>query len=335
MKTVNLICPVYNSETYLQQLIDSIKNQSYPFFDCLFIDDASTDNSINIIQSINDKRFTLIINKENQGAQKCRQKGYESCHGAYVAFIDSDDFLDMDYLKRLMNKLEEDDSDIVMCQYDVINDQNKVVRVNHDITPIAKELFPLEASCHKAVIMSKPAFWNKLFTYSFLKESITFPDVPLAQDLSIIPILLSKAKISYVDEVLYHYRIKEKSISNSYDRRLLKIHQSFQYLTPLKQGFYSELEFMAIGHYFFQISKALFIKDKGLRLSIYRELKQNLKREFPNYQKNIYFRKRLDYRIFTLVLRQKIIFHSPLIHFIVSFLLKRNFIYKWIRKSDR
>jgi len=335
MKKVSIICAVYNSDAYLHQLIDSIINQSYLNFECLFINDASTDKSVDIIQSIDDKRFTLIHNKTNLGAQQSRKIGFQSALGAYVVFIDSDDFLNHHYLKKLVHQLETDQSDIVMCNYEVINNQNKVLRRNLHVTPIPKKHFPLQAYNHRAVIMSKPAFWNKLFRHSFLVDRIIFPDVSLAQDLSIMPLLLSSGNISYVDEVLYHYRINEASISNTYDKRLLNIQQSFYSLRELKKDFYPELVFIAIGHYYYQMSKALFINDKHLRISVYRELRRNLKSEFPNYQKNEYLRKRIDYRIFIFILNKNIIFENNFIHALVSRLLKIKFVNQLIRKSDK
>lgn len=335
MKTISMICPVYNSEVYLRQLIKSIINQSYSDFECIFVDDGSTDKSCEIIKLINDKRFILIQNETNQGAQVSRQRGFERCLGDYVVFIDSDDYLAVNYLNNLVLKLEQDQSDIVMCNYEVVNQKNKTLRKNNDVTPISKDQFPLHASTHKEVIMSKPAFWNKMFTHPFLLQHLSFPNVSVAQDLAIIPLLLAKAKISYVDDVLYYYRIIDQSISNSYDRRLLDIHKSFLCLNPLKQDYYSELEFMAIGHYFYQMSKALYIKDKHLRLLVYRELMRNLKCEFHAYRKNPYLKKRLDYRIYLFILSQKIIFNNLIIHSIVSVISKMKWINKWIRKSDK
>ncbi|QVK17114.1 glycosyltransferase [Mycoplasmatota bacterium] len=335
MKTVSIICPVYNSEDYLSQLIKSIIDQSYPNFECIFVDDASTDKSCEIINSIVDKRFILEQNESNQGAQVCRKRGFESCHGEYVVFIDSDDYLDVNYLKNLLLKLEQDQSEIVMCNYEVINQNNKLLRKNNEVTPIPKNQFPLYAKTHKEVIMSKPAFWNKMFTHTFLLKYLSFPNVTVAQDLSIVPLLLSKAKISYVDEVLYYYRVIDKSISNTYDRRLLDIHKSFLHLKSLKKEYYFELEFMAIGHYFYQMSKALFIKDKDLRLSVYCELMHNLKCEFQSFKKNPYYKKRLDYRVYIFILSQKIIFSNPIIHSLVSSITRIKIINKWIRKSDK
>ncbi len=335
MKKISIICPVYNSERYLYQLIQSIQNQSYDFFECLFIDDSSTDNSVQIIKAVQDTRFILYQNITNVGAQESRKKGFEHCSGEYVAFIDSDDYLNPRYLQLLIEQLEIDNSDIIMCQYEIVDENSKRMRVNKNVTSIKKDEFPLTSKTHPQVLLSKPAFWNKMFKHSFLIDFLQFHDVLVAQDLSIMPILFSEAKISYVAEILYSYRIINQSISNSYDKRLLDINKCFYYLRPLKAEYYKELEFMAIGHYYYQMSKTLYIKEKTLRFSLYRQLKRNLNCEFPDYQKNDYFRKRFFYRLFVFFLKQNIIFKANIIHSFITYLISIKFINKLIRRSDQ
>ncbi len=335
MKLVSIICPVYNSEIYLPKLIESVKMQTYSYFECLFVDDASTDKSITVIKNNYDNRFILMENEINMGAQKCRELGFNRCRGEFVVFIDSDDYLHPDYLKKMFEKITKDDADIVMCQYAVIDTNNKILRVNKKVTPLNKNKFPLTASTYPQVLLSKPAFWNKLYRFSFLKNNIIFPKVSLAQDLSTIPILFAKGKIAYVDEVLYFYRIHKYSISNTYDKRIRKFPLSFKSILHLKKQFYNELEFMAIGHFFYQISKVLFIKDKSLRITIYQELLAELKHEFPQYLQNVYYKKRFDYRLYVYILKKKILFSNNVLNKIITFVLNLNIINHLIRKSDK
>lgn len=336
MEIVSIICPVYNSEKYLPFLIESILKQSYPFFECQFIDDCSIDNSLNLITNLTDNRFNVISNKTNQGAQKCREIGYKNCKGEYIVFIDSDDYLEKDYLVALLNQLKTDESDLVMCNYKVVDENNQFIRFNKSVTPIKEAIFPLYASNNPVVIISKPAFWNKMFRLSFLKSHLFFPDVLVGQDLSIMPVLFSKAKISYVDKVLYNYRILSNSISNSYDERLLHITKIINVLNNnLAKSFFDELEFIAIGHYFYQISKTIYINDKKLRLNIYQKLINSFFYNFPNYKKNKYFKKRFFYKLYITILKWKLLYSNEIIRSIFIFLLSKKIIVNFIRKSDK
>ncbi len=336
METISIICPVYNSVKYLPLLITSIVNQSYPNFECLFIDDNSMDNSRKIITNLRDDRFILICNKTNQGAQKCRKIGYEKCMGEYIVFIDSDDYLENDYLEVLLKQLKTDKSDLVMCNYKVVNEFNQFIRFNKSVTSLKKTNFPLYAVDNPEVIISKPAFWNKMFSSSFLKSHIFFPDVSVGQDLSVMPVLFSKAKISYVENILYNYRILNNSISNSYDERLLHIIYILNVLSDkLTKLFFPELEFIAIGHYFYQISKTIYIDDKKLRLNIYKNLLTAFIKDFPEYKKNKYLNKRFFYRLYIKTLKWKLVFSNELIRSILIFLLNKKIIINFIRRADK
>jgi len=101
---VTVLMPVYNGEKYLAEAIESVLNQTFADFELLIIDDCSSDNSVEIIQSYNDNRLKLIINEENIGQSSTMNKAIELAEGKYIARLDQDD---LSYKNRLQVQLEK------------------------------------------------------------------------------------------------------------------------------------------------------------------------------------------------------------------------------------
>ena len=115
---ISIIIPVYNAEKYLRQCLDSIINQTYTNFEVLLVNDGSTDSSGMICQEYveNDSRFRYF-EKENGGASSARNLGLERSGGAYITFIDSDDWVEPNYLDVLYTALKENDTDVAISTY--------------------------------------------------------------------------------------------------------------------------------------------------------------------------------------------------------------------------
>lgn len=116
---ISIIVPVYNVETYLEECLDSIQNQSYTDLEVILVNDGSTDGSQAICEHYcqTDKRFRLM-NQTNQGLSAARNKGVEISTGEYIVFVDSDDVIKINYLEKLMQYMTED-VDIVECIFTV------------------------------------------------------------------------------------------------------------------------------------------------------------------------------------------------------------------------
>ena len=115
---ISIIVPVYNVENYLRQCLDSIMGQTYQNFECLLINDGSPDHSADICREYvsKDSRF-LYFEKENGGVSSARNLGIEHSKGEYITFIDSDDWVDSDYLEVLYNALIDENADISVSTY--------------------------------------------------------------------------------------------------------------------------------------------------------------------------------------------------------------------------
>lgn len=114
-KLISVIVPVYNSEKYIINCIESITNQSYEKFELIVVDDDSLDRSFELIKNISLKDARILpFSKENGGAASARNFGLEKAKGDYIIFIDSDDEINKDYFKNGINLIESSDSDIVI-----------------------------------------------------------------------------------------------------------------------------------------------------------------------------------------------------------------------------
>lgn len=115
---ISVIVPIYNVEDYIRQCFDSLLNQTYQNFEVLMINDGSPDNSASICQeyAARDSRFRYF-EKENGGVSSARNLGIERSKGAYVTFIDSDDWVEFDYLEVLYSAIIQDSADISVSSY--------------------------------------------------------------------------------------------------------------------------------------------------------------------------------------------------------------------------
>lgn len=126
---ISILVPVYNTERYLRDCLDSISLQTYTNFEAIMVDDGSTDQSGTICDeyALKDERFK-VIHQNNSGVTMARIAAFENCHGEYITFIDSDDYISSCYLETLLKPLLKDDADIVCC--DIIRVKNKNTFIN-------------------------------------------------------------------------------------------------------------------------------------------------------------------------------------------------------------
>lgn len=136
---ISVIVPVYNVETYLEECLDSIQNQTYTDLEVILVNDGSTDGSKAICERYcqTDKRFRLI-NQSNQGQSVARNTGVTASRGEFIAFVDSDDMILANYLETLMQHMGED-VDIVESQF-TVHKKDFLAENSQDIKIILREI---------------------------------------------------------------------------------------------------------------------------------------------------------------------------------------------------
>ena len=128
---ISIIMPVYNAAKHIESTLENISQQTLKELEIVIIDDGSKDNSGDICDNYSkmDSRIT-VIHQKNAGVSVARNKGIENSNGDYIAFIDSDDWIDEDYLQLFVNRLDKVDYDILTRKY--LELKNKKVKENNN-----------------------------------------------------------------------------------------------------------------------------------------------------------------------------------------------------------
>ena len=125
MAKVSVIITVYNESMYLNDCLDSLKKQTLKDFEAICVNDASTDNSLEILEKYahNDKRFVITNNDVNVGLTKSRRRAIENAGGEYVTLLDADDFLSCNALSEAVQALENNGADIALMDLQMYYDK--------------------------------------------------------------------------------------------------------------------------------------------------------------------------------------------------------------------
>ena len=210
---ISIVVPIYNVENYLRQCLDSISEQTYKNFECILINDGSTDNSKQIAEEyLTDSRFKLI-NQSNKGLSGARNTGISHIReeSTFVAFVDSDDYIYPDFLETLIEHIE-DGVDIIEGMIEYFHDEIKVDRVCHDFEK--QTLMTKDDKLGKFALNElRVSVFPKLFRKSLLTEDF-FPEGWIFEDLAVVPELISHSgKWIKLPKVIYGYRIRPNSIT--------------------------------------------------------------------------------------------------------------------------
>lgn len=214
MCVLSIIIPVYNSEKYLVECLNSIKEQVYQDWECICVNDGSKDSSLNILYSFaaEDKRFK-IINQNNMGQAAARNAGLKIAEGEYITFVDSDDLLEKDTYKIALTNIKT--ADIVCFGIDIFGHANLERRKGD------KEYYKIKYSGLKKLnddirYQTDCSPCNKVFKKSVIDEyNIMFPEGLRYEDASFYWKYILNVKYAYfIDRYLYKYRRHEDSTMN-------------------------------------------------------------------------------------------------------------------------
>lgn len=217
MTKVSLIVPIYNSQNYLEKCIKSLISQTLKDIQIILINDGSTDGSEKIIKSFDDERI-VYISKNNEGIGKTRNLGIDKATGEFLAFVDSDDYLNEHFCEYMYQKAVNDDCDLVVC--DFFEDRNTLVGIkfkdfkdtNLRETPELINYINL-GPCNK--LYKKSLFVDKSNRF---EENLKYEDAPF-----VVKMLLSANRIGKVNDYLTYYVIHSNSETTIRDKRMYDI----------------------------------------------------------------------------------------------------------------
>jgi len=311
MIKVSVILPVYGVAAYIEKCARSLMNQTLQEMEFLFVDDRGPDNSIELLRQTiagqpREKQFRILVPEHNLGAGMARNFAIPEAKGEYIAFVDSDDWIEPDMFETLYNQAKQA-GDVDLCysqQYKDFEDHSAESMILRN--PIVE---PGEFTYEKKAFFLThyvSYFTTFLFKRSFIEEhAVRYPEDRSADDSYFLACALMTAKsVTRVDKPFYHYLIRPGSVTTTkdsvkYKKRLTVFSKLMAYAKA--QGVYdelkAELDFLYIKKGY--ISSLVNYVTNALepRKEVFAEIYQALRNEVPDYKTNMYLQRQKTVRV--------------------------------------
>jgi glycosyltransferase, group 2 family protein len=287
MPKVSVIVPIYNVEKYLEKCINSLLSQTLEDIQIILVNDGSKDNSGNIAKEYekNNKDRVIYVEKENGGLSDARNYGLKYATGDFIAFLDSDDYIEKNAYEEMYNKVIEENADYVECDF-IWEFPNKI-RVDKQ--------YPYK---NKKEMLSfvRVVAWNKLIKRQLITDNnLEFPKGLRYEDVEftykLIPFI---NKFAYVDKPFIHYVQRKGSIANVQNERTAEIFTvldnviEFYKKNNIYEKYRDELEYNYARYLLCSSLKRMCkIKDKTIREKLLTESWKRLNSNFPNWKENV------------------------------------------------
>lgn len=287
MPKVSVIVPIYNVEKYLEKCINSLLSQTLEDIQIILVNDGSKDNSGNIAREYekNNKNRIIYVEKENGGLSDARNYGLKYATGDFVAFLDSDDYIEKNAYEEMYNKAIEENADYVECDF-IWEFPNKI-RVDKQ--------YPYK---NKKEMLSfvRVVAWNKLIKRQLITDNnLEFPKGLRYEDVEFTYKLIPFVnKFAYVDKPFIHYVQREGSIANVQNERTAEIFTvldnviEFYKKNNIYEEYRDELEYNYARYLLCSSLKRMCkIKDKTIREKLLTDSWERLNLNFPNWKENV------------------------------------------------
>ncbi|MBE5930107.1 MAG: glycosyltransferase [Lachnospiraceae bacterium] len=299
MKKVSIIVPVYNSQVYLKECADSLVNQTLEDIEIIFVNDGSTDGSLEILEDYKQRypEKVVVKSKENGGQATARNWGIELAKGEYIGFVDSDDSVDCTMFRKLYETAKKTGSDFAECEYmylRVDSEGNKKEIVSYGNVRDYKS---------KSEMFIDPLVspWNKIFKADILKQNIIrFPEGVIYEDTAffIKSIPYIKKTCFVPGKMVYHYLWPTSTMNANKAKRVGDIFEvlsdiiGFYDNNNFREKYKNELEYFCVKILLCSsLNRVAQVKDTRLRREFIRKTKGMIANYFPRYRKNAYFKR--------------------------------------------
>ena len=284
--TVSVIIPVYNTEDYLMQSIQSIINQTYNNIELILVDDGSTDSSPSICDSIKADNIKLkVIHKENGGVSSARNTGILNAEGEYILFVDSDDYIEADMIEMLVNSIKKNSTDASMCGYYQVVGEKK-----YTVNPYSRELLDNAQAIESCL---NDNGWdlstcNKLYKYSSLikdgKLILFDTEIAIGEDADwLIRVLDNCRTVSCVNGAKYNYRFDRVGSAVYSSKKNNKLKASISRYEASKKSYDFLIEKYSNAAYF--MCKRMLFSAKDVAEEAYLQNDEEICQEYTSYLK--------------------------------------------------
>ncbi len=304
---LSIVVPVYNMSAgnKLRYCLDSLINQTISDYEIIAVDDASTDDSLEILKEYEKKypeKFKAVQSSENLKQGGARNKGIELACGKWLGFVDSDDWVAPDMYEKLIKKAEATGADVAGCDYCMVTEQSmKIGKLMPNNT--ADQTGVLGSEQYKRLVMNPGSMVIKVYLKAVIdKYNLRFPERTFYEDNCASPIWMLHFKhFERVEEPLYYYYQHEASTVHKISvekcearlnmgRLLIDQAQEFGFYEPYKK----EFEFAFSKLYYMNTLFTYMLGMKIPKLKFLKQMKEGIHQEFPEFQNNIYYQKAFD-----------------------------------------
>lgn len=305
MAKISVIIPCYNVAKYIERCFESLKNQTIGLeqMELIFVDDASVDDTWDKIKEI-EKQYSenvMAIHCNDNGRQgRARNIGMSYASGDYIAFVDSDDWVEPDMFEIMLHEMINNNRDIVYCKFYRDNGREKKI---HKLDGSVKYLLVDTEEKRKEFIRSNClgyGVWDKIYRREFLvSNQIHFPEKVAYEDIFFSGLYyLYAERIAIVNYELYHYFVNGQSTvlkkNAEYHDDILKVTKA-RVEEYKKRGvwnqYHDELELDILMAGYFAALKVMFLRYDKVPYTMFCELCDYMNHEFPDVEKNVYIEK--------------------------------------------
>lgn len=289
---ISIIIPCYNGEQTIKRCLDSVINQTYKNIEIILINDGSTDNTNEIIQPFLKDNRIKYYDRINHGIGKTRNFGIKKAQGEYITFLDSDDYLERNAIKKLYNLAKKYNSDLVISDYCIVKEKTKYEKIKSFSTTNIEQNPNL-------ILDINLAPWNKLYKTDLIKdilfeEKLKYEDAPF-----VIKSLLKAKKINKLDYPTHYYVINLNSETTIRDEKIFDIFKILDIIGTSVKAYsfldkvYKTLVIRVVCNYNIQQRY-----QKKIKLSnrFINEGFKYMKKIDKDYKNNIYFKSRSKMR---------------------------------------
>ena len=294
MKSVSVIVPFYDVENYIEKCLETLVHQTLENIEIILVNDGSTDRSINVVKKFLEQYPDKItyLEKENGGLSDARNYAIPYAKGEYIAFLDSDDYVEKTMYKDMYELAKKEDSDMVECNFYWEYPDKK------------KEDIGVAYNGKKEMLEKvRVVAWNKLIKKEVLEKSkVTFPKGYRYEDVEftykLIPYL---DKVSFLKKSCVHYIQREGSISNNQNERNKEIFDVLEHVIDFYKGndlydeYKDELEYIYVRYAFCSsLLRIIKIRDEFVQRKLLDLTWEKVNTTFPNWKKNPVLKSKKD-----------------------------------------